>query len=217
MERKNCPFCGEQIALAAKKCRFCGEWLPEESMIQTQEQGYELAEMDDVDVEVPEYDENASVPMQPTRSFPASNPNQATTMMTNQQPNQGLQQNIVVQPQIVVENHQEVTQEQNVIIQNGDSESSSGCLWAQIAIVSIGLGFVFHGFWSGVAAFIILAICIFVPFLGHALCVILGLAFGVLAGVTASAFGAATWIAWLIGIVFSVGLIYGNLEYRNSD
>ena len=27
MDRKNCPYCGEEIAASAKKCRFCGEWL----------------------------------------------------------------------------------------------------------------------------------------------------------------------------------------------
>lgn len=27
MERKNCPYCGEEIAATAKKCRYCGEWL----------------------------------------------------------------------------------------------------------------------------------------------------------------------------------------------
>ncbi len=29
MEKKKCPFCGEEIAATAKKCRFCGEWLEE--------------------------------------------------------------------------------------------------------------------------------------------------------------------------------------------
>ena len=27
VQRTPCPYCGEQIAVAAKKCRFCGEWL----------------------------------------------------------------------------------------------------------------------------------------------------------------------------------------------
>lgn len=29
MDRKECPYCGEEIAVNAKKCRFCGEWLEE--------------------------------------------------------------------------------------------------------------------------------------------------------------------------------------------
>lgn len=27
MERRKCPYCGEEIVITAKKCRFCGEWL----------------------------------------------------------------------------------------------------------------------------------------------------------------------------------------------
>jgi hypothetical protein len=29
-ERKNCPYCGESIAAAAKKCRFCGEYFDDD-------------------------------------------------------------------------------------------------------------------------------------------------------------------------------------------
>ena len=37
MDRKKCPFCGEEIAATAKKCRFCGEWLelPQQSVVPT--------------------------------------------------------------------------------------------------------------------------------------------------------------------------------------
>lgn len=37
MDRKKCPFCGEEIATSAKKCRFCGEWLelPQQSVVPT--------------------------------------------------------------------------------------------------------------------------------------------------------------------------------------
>lgn len=31
MEKKKCPYCGEEISTVAKKCRFCGEWLQESS------------------------------------------------------------------------------------------------------------------------------------------------------------------------------------------
>lgn len=30
MERKNCPYCGEEIMAVAKKCKHCGEWLTDE-------------------------------------------------------------------------------------------------------------------------------------------------------------------------------------------
>lgn len=126
-------------------------------------------------------------------------------------------QKIIVQPNIVVQNTNQVRQEQNVVVSSKSDDSPSGCLLTQLLIVAVGLGFAFHGFWYGVAAFILLGIAVFIPFLGPALCVILGLAFGALAGVVAAAFGAATWVAWLIGIVLAMGLIYGNLEQRKSE
>lgn len=49
------------------------------------------------------------------------------------------------------------------------------------------------------------------------LCVVLGAAFGFVAGVLSASFGAPGWIAWLIGIVSAVALIFANLEQRKSE
>lgn len=32
-EKKQCPYCGEYIAISAQKCRFCGKWLNEQMQI----------------------------------------------------------------------------------------------------------------------------------------------------------------------------------------
>lgn len=175
-----CPYCGEDIRVTARKCKHCGEWLDDDD----EEYDDDFSEGDD-DSEADEQDVVA-----------------------------GDKTKIVVNPNIVVQNHNH--QEQHVIVSSGGSGESDGCLWTQVALVAVGLGFAFKGFWYGVAAFILLAIAIFIPYLGPALCVILGLAFGVVAGVLSAAFGAATWIAWLIGIVSSIALVMWNLEDRKS-
>lgn len=126
-------------------------------------------------------------------------------------------QKIIVQPSIVVQNTNEVKQEQNVVVSSKSDDSPTGCLFTQLLIVAVGLGFAFHGFWYGVAAFILLGIAVFIPYLGPVLCVILGLAFGVVAGAISAALGAATWVAWLIGIICSICLVAWNLEQRKSE
>lgn len=219
MKRKNCPYCGEEIALLAKKCRFCGEWLYEESDVQEEGSPNDFLNELPPTVAIDTNGENgyAASEIQPVQQ--PSKPTHNSSVMNNETPSKGVQQNIVVQPQIVIENNQEVYQEQNVELNvvNQEKESPGGCLWSQLVVLSIGLCFVFKGFWYGVAAFILLAIAVYIPVLGPALCVILGASFGLVAGVLASSFGAATWIAWLIGIVCSAGLIYANLAQRNSE
>lgn len=33
MQKKNCPYCGEEIMATAKKCKHCGEWLTEQAPV----------------------------------------------------------------------------------------------------------------------------------------------------------------------------------------
>lgn len=223
MNRKNCPYCGEEILLVAKKCRFCGEWLSEEQAGLNDVAAQNIpATKECVDpVEIPVVGEMSQPPATINHRVTTPGAPQSATVMDNQQSNQGLQQNIVVQPQIVIENKQEVTQnqEQTVIIENSGANKTeaNGCLWTQLILISIGLGFVFKGFWYGVAAMILLSIAVFVPYVGPALCVISGLGFGALAGIISVSFGAPTWVGWLIGIVSAAGLVAMNLDQRNSE
>lgn len=205
--------------MSAKKCRFCRRWLPQESGLQKEDTPRGLLKEPPQMVEVDAIGENNYPCTEIPPAQRSVQPNPTPTVITNETPNQGLQQNIVIQPQIIVENKQEVHQEQNVEVRVGHLERASpgGCLWTQLVVLSIGLCFVFKGFWYGVAAFIFLAIALYIPVLGQALCVVLGLAFGLIAGSLSASFGAPTWIAWLIGIVSTVGLIYANLEQRKAE
>lgn len=187
-----------------------------------------MASTQNIPATTEEYVEPVEIPVAGEKSQPLATVNptvptnvapQSATVMSNQQPNQGLQQNIVVQPQIVVENKQEVKQEQTVIIENsgGNKTEAGGCLWTQLVLISIGIGFAFKEFWYGVAAIILLAIAVFIPYVGSALCVISGLIFGALAGAFAASMGAAIWIAILIGVVGAAGLVFLNLDQRKSE
>ena len=46
-ETKQCPYCGEEILIAAKKCKHCGEWLTSEVPL-TGQSGNTTSEVENV-------------------------------------------------------------------------------------------------------------------------------------------------------------------------
>ncbi len=121
-------------------------------------------------------------------------------------------------PQIVINNEvsQNTDVDVNVNQSTSSSSSSSGWLWFELFVVG-GIAWAVWSFWIGVAVIIGLALAIQIPVLGHAICIILGAAVGIVSGVLASTFDAPTWLAVVIGIIVGVGVISKNLEDRNAD
>ena len=228
-EYKVCPYCGETIRNSAQKCRYCGEWLQNQELEVRKTSPTPInSEKPYAPVNIPGQSPNnhpvsvtpSAVPMPPPaprqNAYPVQPVNGQNMQVMPGQPNQGLQQNIVVQPQIVIENKQEQNVHVEVTNKDGGSESS-GCLWTQIIALGGIIWAASGSFWYGIASIIIMIICLSIPFLGHALCVILGLLFGIGLGVLADSFGAAPWVSWLVGI-FSAGvIIYGNLSQRSEE
>lgn len=106
--------------------------------------------------------------------------------------------------------------EVNVYVNAGSSSSSSGWLWTELFFVS-GIAWGIWNFWIGLAAMIILAIAVKIPFLGHIICIVLGAAVGFLVGVVAAVLNAPTWVAVLVGAVLGFGAISINLNDRKAD
>lgn len=215
--RKNCPFCGEEIALTAKKCRFCGEWLDVEKAVLT-------AEPVDADIV-----KNANVPgnsnltVRSTDGTVPANinvngsqvPANNTSATLNQQP---VNQQPIINIQLSQANNmtQQVSQEQTVIVEKSGS-SNSGCLWAQLALVGGAVWAATGTWWIGVITWILLAIAVFIPYIGGAICVVLGAGIGLLAGVISAALSAPAWACWIIGIIVGAGVIGINFDDRKSE
>lgn len=215
--RKKCPYCGEEIAQTAKKCRFCGEWLDGENAVLTAEP----VEAEIVNnANVPGGSNLAVMPSDGTmpanininrEQLPANN----TTATFGQQP---VNQQPIINIQLSQSNNmtQQVSQEQTVNVEKSGS-SNSGCLWTQLALVGGAVWLATGIWWIGVITWILLAIAVFIPYIGGAICVVLGAGIGLLAGVISAALSAPAWACWIIGIIVGAGVIGINFDDRKSE
>lgn len=226
-DRMTCPYCGESIALIAKKCRFCGEWLSESSSLTAPQVSIQKNQnLDPVQSELAylngeEYIPAVQAPTMPGQPYqPQIVPQQqaeATTFNTPEaiSPQQiNNNQQIVFQPNIVIENTsiQTVENEETEIIV--EDESSSNWLYFECLLVGVGVWIGSGHFWWGLITAVLLMVACRIPYIGHVLCVALGAAMGLVVGVICKAFGAELWISWVLGIFVGLGSIYANLMGR---
>ena len=218
MDRKNCPYCGEEIAATAKKCRFCGEWLEIEEAVlmpettdaaQIQEYAAPAA-----DIAVNGYTEG---PLPATINVNGVAQQQYPQQPYTGQPAQpGAMQQPVINIQVAQPQETNVSQEQTVIVEKRGN-SSSGWLWFEIFGVAGGVWGLTGHWWAGLITLIALGVALQIPIIGTLICVVLGCGLGLLAGVIAAALSAPTWACWLIGLVATGVMIGINIEDKNSD
>ena len=218
MDRKNCPYCGEEIAATAKKCRFCGEWLEIEEAVlmpettdaaQIQEYAAPAA-----DIAVNGYTEG---PLPATINVNGVAQQQYPQQPYTGQPAQpGAMQQPVINIQVAQSQETNVSQEQTVIVEKRGN-SSSGWLWFEIFGVAGGVWGLTGHWWAGLITLIALGVALQIPIIGTLICVVLGCGLGLLAGVIAAALSAPTWACWLIGLVATGAMIGINIEDKNSD
>lgn len=218
MERRKCPYCGEEIAATAKKCRFCGEWLEIEEAVlmpettdaaQIQEYAAPAA-----DIAVNGYTEG---PLPATINVNGVAQQQYPQQPYTGQPAQpGAMQQPVINIQVAQSQETNVSQEQTVIVEKRGN-SSSGWLWFEIFGVAGGVWGLTGHWWAGLITLIALGVALQIPIIGTLICVVLGCGLGLLAGVIAAALSAPTWACWLIGLVATGVMIGINIEDKNSD
>lgn len=121
------------------------------------------------------------------------------------------------QPIVVnVNNQQSVEQAQTVIVAGGSSEGAPGWIFTEMWVIAAGIGIALKSWWWFLGIGVGGSALLMVPYIGAAMCVVIGLGWGIIA----AAIGAAlfsTSAAWVLGILFGAGAIFGHLEARKAN
>ncbi|MCM1347940.1 MAG: TMEM199/VMA12 family vacuolar ATPase assembly factor [Firmicutes bacterium] len=124
-------------------------------------------------------------------------------------------------PQIIINNELNQTTDvdvaQEVTVASGGGGTSSGWLYTEVLGVAGAVWWGTGTWWVGLLTFFGLVIAMQVPVLGQLICILLGAGVGLLAGIISAAFGAPTWVCWVIGIIIAIGVCSINLEDREAE
>lgn len=217
MERKKCPFCGEEIAATAKKCRFCGEWL---NLV---ENAHIIEEVIPSPIEAEPLNipvAGAGAPMGAVSNQVAKSPEttlattpEDTTQITQPAPSgtQPIVVNVVNQQTV----SQSVEQNQTVVVSQS-KEEAPGWIFGEIFLIGAIAGFAMSSWWWFLGIWIIGSIMLMIPFVGALMCVLLGLAWGLIAGAICGGIF-STVAGWIVGILVSIGATTGHLEARKKN
>lgn len=178
-----------------KKCPYCGE----EIALSAKKCRYCGEWLDDSKSSIPASAQTLS--STPVNS--GKNPSQITYTESGQP--------IVVN----VSNQQSVEQTQTLIVTNGSSEGAPGWIFTEMWVIAAGIGIALSSWWWFLGIGVIGSVLLMVPYIGAVMCVVIGLGWGIIA----AAIGAAlfsTSAAWVLGILFGAGAIYGHLEARKA-
>lgn len=125
------------------------------------------------------------------------------------------QNNIVVNVQNIVEQHQE--QEQTIVVEHTSSGGSApDWIFTEMWLIAGGIGWSLHSWLWFFGLGIGLSILLMIPFLGAVLCWLIGAAWGILAGAICYNIWGTT-AGWIGGIIVALIAGYIHLEARQEN
>lgn len=219
-ESISCPYCGEYIKSITKKCRFCGEWLVDGQATPQEKSEYKPVEVAETLEVTTVTDNNDNLPSV-NSAISAEKVQGELPPSAPSMPGQATQ-TIGGQPVVVnVMNHQTVEQtvQQNqtvIVTKDKEEDGAPGWFYGEMLLIAGVIGIMTKSWWWFFGSFIGGSILIAIPFIGHIICVILGLFWGVLAGAFCAGLFDSDVAGWVIGIFVALGATAGHLEARKK-